>query len=225
MVRVLMRGNSCAHRSKLDTRQDVRTKHHFKPNKALSDYLDAQGFKVGISRSEAISYYKFDKTGRGYAEYKYWRSDMVDIDGINADPNKVGFYEGSFLNDQGQLTNSLCVIKKSIAFVKEKINGMAIGKNFGEKFAINYQTELCLNHHGRYIVFDFQVIELREGRRRTDFAAFAVVISLKDITEKLIEEEKSEKDLDNATEQLKKQMLPDVIAKPPDRRPVIYWRD
>ena len=71
---------------------DVRTKHHFKPNKALSDYLDAQGFKVGISRSEAISYYKFDKTGRGYSEYKYWRSDMVDIDGINADPNKVGFY-------------------------------------------------------------------------------------------------------------------------------------
>jgi hypothetical protein len=206
---------------------DMRTKYHFKPNKALSDYLDTQGFKVGLSRNEAISYYKFDKTGRGSAEYKYWRSDMADIDGIYVDPKEVGFYEGNFLDDQGQLTNNLCVIKKCIVFVKEKIKGMEIGHAFGEKFGIDYQSELCLNHHGRYIVFDFQVIELRDSRsrRRTDFAAFAVVISLQDITEKLIEIDKSEKDADNATERVKKEM--DLIVKPPhpDDRPVIFWRD
>ena len=84
---------------------------------------------------------------------------------------------------------------------------MAIGKTFAEKFAINYQTELCLNHHGRYIEFHLHVIELKKGKYMSEFAGSAVVISLQDNTEELQEKAKSEKGVDNATERVKKQMF------------------
>lgn len=197
---------------------EQRTMNHFKPNKALSDYLDAQGFKVGISRSEAISYYKFDKTGTD----KYWRGDLVDIVGIVGNPIKVGFYEGNFHNDQGQLTNSLYEIRKCIFFEIENFNIRAIVETFGEKYAIDCQSELCLNHHGRYIVFNFQVIEVYKARAGKEFVGSAVVISLQDNTERLIEQAKSKKLVDDTTERIKKEV--EVITKP-SGRPVIYWRD
>ena len=182
--------------------------NNFKPNKALSDYLDAQGFKVGISRSEAISYYKLDKTGvaGGSAAYKYWRSDMVDT---LLYPIKVGFYEGKFHNDHGQLTNSLYGISKCIAIEKERINEMAIKEAFGKKYDIKLEPHagLRLNHHGRYIEFHLQVIELKKGKYMSEFAGSAVVISLQDNTEELQEKAKSEKGVDNATERVKKQMF------------------
>jgi hypothetical protein len=178
-------------------------KHNFKPNKALSDYLDDQGYKVGISRTEAISYYKFDKTGITSAADKYWRSDITDIDGY---PMKVGFYEGIFHNDQRQLTNSLYGIKKCIAIETESLNKSAIGEAFLITYGINYQSEQYLYHHGRYIVFNLQFIELQKDILGRKFAGSAVVISLQDSTEKFLEETNSKKCVDNATERIKKQL-------------------
>jgi hypothetical protein len=179
----------------------------YKPNKALSDYIDAEGFKFGISRSEAIRYYKFDITGgdcppdcRCPTSF-HCPKDMV----AQQKPIKVGFYAGSF-NRYGNETNSLLQIRKCIAIEKERVDQSAIQEAFKKKFGID-QNAFFINHHGRYILLSISVIEHTKGKYGMEFAGSAVVLSASDNTDELTEKAKGEKGVDNATDRVKKQMF------------------
>ena len=157
-------------------------KSDYKKNSALSNYLDAERFKLGVNREEANELYEIDYQVSG--KMFVYSSRVLDKK-INF-PKTEGFYEFSFHDSYGNVTDNLYKISKCISIQETSIDERDIVKTFNAKY--NVKLPAAVIHHGRYIIVDLNA--------RSSFTSennyYALILSVEDETEKVLKQESQE---------------------------------
>jgi len=119
----------------------------YNPNKTLSDYLVAQGFRVGISRDEALKHYPIDQQDPDYLS----NSKLINQSPYNHDPIREGFYEINIENGQ------VVKLHKCVSTLSEPLGFPEVITAFKNKYRIKEHPPWYICHFGRSIAVDLRV--------------------------------------------------------------------
>ena len=161
-------------------------------NKALSNFLDKQGFKLDIGLNEACAKYHF--TARcprtvvgGETFFNPNLGDPGDL------PTGVGFTEGDYKN------NKLVELDKCFIFDRKPFDADAVQKAFEKKYGI-VLPEAYIIYHGRYVYFWIRIVQ---GISRWDPTSLMLI--LRDNTDEEVSITRRANRERSRTERIKKQ--------------------
>lgn len=137
----------------------------YEPNKTLSDYLVAQGFRVGISRDEALKHYPIDQQRIWSAtsnkkvegekapseDHCLSNSKLINQSPYNSDPIGEGFYE--IYIKKGQVE----ILRKCVSTLSEPLGFPEVITAFKNKYRIKEHPPWFICHSGRSIAVDLRV--------------------------------------------------------------------
>jgi len=164
---------------------------NYKTNKALSSLLDDQGFKFGISLSEANNLYRFD---RKESYHKYFVSGNL---GMYQIPNREGFYMASFCKYGGSESKTLTELRKCIGIDSSSANKSEVENKFKIKYGDGF-----LYHHGRYLVVSLILMDIRRDITLRTYGT-AMVLSAIDATDDVVEKYQQDNSKRGGTDRLK----------------------
>lgn len=142
-----------------------------KENKKLSEWIEKEGFRFGISKSDAINVYNLENT-----RYDHYFNKSLLIRETSDMPIRTGIYRVHFNSHE-----TIDTIFKCIAIEEGDIDEWVVEKAFMNKFGLS-SNRAYLMHNGRYLALQMLVW-------RTDIRApywSVAIVEITDFTEQAI---------------------------------------